>query len=179
DGVRIAHFGDFGQPELRPEQARALEGIDLLFVPVGAGPTIGPKEAAAIVDKLSPRWVVPMHYRTPKIGFLETEEEFLDQMKSVERRPESGFDTRDLPDGDRTGGAAPPRGPPAMATAGSRCFPPCPDVRRRRALFPACARSGSRRSRQSCRRSGAATTRYREHARRRARSACRGPRPPT
>ena len=35
DGVRVAHFGDFGQRELRPEQAAALEGIDLLFLPAG------------------------------------------------------------------------------------------------------------------------------------------------
>src|SRR3954468_21094272 len=37
-GVRVAHLGDFGQPGLRPEQAAALGSVDLLFVPVGAGP---------------------------------------------------------------------------------------------------------------------------------------------
>jgi len=35
DGVRVCHFGDFGQAEFRPEQARALDSVDLLFVPVG------------------------------------------------------------------------------------------------------------------------------------------------
>ena len=40
DGIRVAHFGDFGQPGLRPEQAAGLEGTELLFVPVGGGPTI-------------------------------------------------------------------------------------------------------------------------------------------
>jgi L-ascorbate metabolism protein UlaG (beta-lactamase superfamily) len=102
DGVRVAHFGDFGQAELRPEQARALEGVDLLFIPVGAGPTIGAEAAATIVEALAPRSVVPMHYRTPKIGFLETEEDFLERMPRVERLSESGFDTADLPDGDGT-----------------------------------------------------------------------------
>jgi L-ascorbate metabolism protein UlaG (beta-lactamase superfamily) len=100
DGVRVAHFGDFGQSELRPEQAAALEGIDLLFLPVGGGPTIGAEQAARIVETLGPRWVVPMHYRTPRISFLETEEEFTGRMPRTERVPESSFDTSDLPEGD-------------------------------------------------------------------------------
>jgi L-ascorbate metabolism protein UlaG (beta-lactamase superfamily) len=36
DGVRVAHFGDFGQSALREEQAAAIGEVDLLFVPVGA-----------------------------------------------------------------------------------------------------------------------------------------------
>lgn len=46
DDVRVAHFGDFGQRSLRPEQTEALGVIDLLFIPTGGGPTIGPEEAA-------------------------------------------------------------------------------------------------------------------------------------
>jgi L-ascorbate metabolism protein UlaG (beta-lactamase superfamily) len=102
DGVRVVHFGDFGQSELRPEQAAALQGTDLLFLPVGDGPTIGGGAAADIVEALEPRWVVPMHYRTARIGFLETEEEFLDRMPRVERLPGSGFDTEKRPDGNGT-----------------------------------------------------------------------------
>ena len=41
DGIRTCHFGDFGQRELREEQASAIGQVDLLFVPVGGGPTIG------------------------------------------------------------------------------------------------------------------------------------------
>src|SRR5262245_14587976 len=41
DGLRVCHFGDFGQPALRPEQEGAIGGIDLLFIPVGGGPTTG------------------------------------------------------------------------------------------------------------------------------------------
>src|SRR5258708_5012918 len=39
-GVRVAHFGDFGQSELRAEQADAIGSVDLLFIPVWGGPTI-------------------------------------------------------------------------------------------------------------------------------------------
>jgi L-ascorbate metabolism protein UlaG (beta-lactamase superfamily) len=97
DGTRVAHLGDFGQRELRPEQAAALEGIDLLFLPVGGGPTIGGSAAGEIVEALRPRWVVPMHYRTPRIGFLDTEEAFLAGMSRVERLSESGFDLTQIP----------------------------------------------------------------------------------
>jgi L-ascorbate metabolism protein UlaG (beta-lactamase superfamily) len=100
--IRVAHFGDFGQGALRPEQAAALEGIDLLFLPVGGGPTIGAEEAAQIVDALGPRWVVPMHYRTRRTDFLETEEEFVGLIPEVERPSENVFDTAGLPDDDGT-----------------------------------------------------------------------------
>jgi L-ascorbate metabolism protein UlaG (beta-lactamase superfamily) len=93
DGVRVCHFGDFGQRELRAEQVAAIGRVELLFVPVGGGPTIGAQDAAAIVDRLAPRWVVPMHYRTPRIGFLETADRFLESMARVERMPGADFDT--------------------------------------------------------------------------------------
>lgn len=98
DGLRLAHFGDFGQTELRPEQRQALGEVDLLFLPVGAGPTIGAQQAATIVNDLNPRWVVPMHYRTPRIGFLEPADEFLGLMDRVERFETPHFETGGLPD---------------------------------------------------------------------------------
>ena len=98
DGVRVAHLGDFGQAALRPEQREAIGDVDLVLIPVGGGFTIGAQQAARIVEELSPRWVVPMHYRTPRIGFLETEEEFLGLMPRVERLDEPHFDTADLPE---------------------------------------------------------------------------------
>ena len=85
DGIRVAHFGDFGQAALRPEQRAHLDGIDLLFLPVGGGFTIGGAQAAEIAKDLAPSWVVPMHYKTPKISFLETEAEFVDAMPKAER----------------------------------------------------------------------------------------------
>jgi L-ascorbate metabolism protein UlaG (beta-lactamase superfamily) len=100
DGLRVCHFGDFGQSELRPEQAAAIGRIDLLFLPVGGGPTTGADEAVRIVQELAPRWVVPMHYRTPRIGFLETADAFLERFADIERLPGVSFDTADLPAAD-------------------------------------------------------------------------------
>jgi L-ascorbate metabolism protein UlaG (beta-lactamase superfamily) len=100
DGVRVAHFGDFGQAALRPEQAAAIGRVDLVFLPVGGGPTIDAAGAAAIVAELGPRWVVPMHYRTPRIGFLETEAAFVERMPHAHRVDATAFDTAELPAAD-------------------------------------------------------------------------------
>ena len=70
-------------PPRRPRPGRPARGagagagsVDLLFVPVGGGPTIGAEQAAAIAAPLSARVVVPMHYRTERIDFLEPVDAF-------------------------------------------------------------------------------------------------------
>jgi L-ascorbate metabolism protein UlaG (beta-lactamase superfamily) len=90
DGVRFCHLGDFGQSALRPEQREAIGSVDVLFVPVGGGPTIGGAPAAELVRGLAPRVVVPMHYRTDAINFLEPPDAFLDALGArIERLGES------------------------------------------------------------------------------------------
>jgi len=96
DGVRTCHFGDFGQRALREEQAAAIGEVDLLFLPVGGGPTIGAAQAQEVVARLQPRWVVPMHYRTERIGFLEGADDFLGRYEHVERPATPQFDTGEL-----------------------------------------------------------------------------------
>jgi L-ascorbate metabolism protein UlaG (beta-lactamase superfamily) len=77
DGVRCCHLGDFGQSSLRPEQRDAIGDVDVLFVPVGAGPTIDGDQAAAVVSQLGPAVVIPMHYATDAVDFLEGPDRFL------------------------------------------------------------------------------------------------------
>jgi L-ascorbate metabolism protein UlaG (beta-lactamase superfamily) len=101
DGLRVCHFGDFGQSALREEQATAIGAVDLLFLPVGGGPTLDGEQASEIVARLAPRWVVPMHYRSERVDFLETAEAFLTRMPRVERLHASGFDTAALPPGEQ------------------------------------------------------------------------------
>jgi L-ascorbate metabolism protein UlaG (beta-lactamase superfamily) len=90
DGLRLCHLGDFGQSELRHEQLRAIGSVDVLFLPVGGGPTVGGEPAAAIVRALKPRLVVPMHYRTDAVNFLDPPDAFLDALGArVERLAEN------------------------------------------------------------------------------------------
>jgi L-ascorbate metabolism protein UlaG (beta-lactamase superfamily) len=90
-GRRVAHLGDLGQAALRPEQLAALGTVDVLFVPIGGGPTIGAEQATAIAAQLGAQVIVPMHYRTERIDFLEPVDEFLARARRVERTG-SSFD---------------------------------------------------------------------------------------
>lgn len=97
DGLAVCHFGDFGQAALRPEQRAAIGEVDLLFLPAGGGPTVGGESAARIVRELSPRLVVPMHYRTHAIDFLEPVDEFLTALGwTVEPRDATEFSVEAL-----------------------------------------------------------------------------------
>jgi L-ascorbate metabolism protein UlaG (beta-lactamase superfamily) len=99
-GLRIAHLGDLGQRALRPEQLAALGRVDVLLAPVGAGPTIGAEQAWEIAGQLGARIVVPMHYRTQRIDFLEPVDAFVKRAPRVELLGAPSFDVSALPAGD-------------------------------------------------------------------------------
>jgi L-ascorbate metabolism protein UlaG (beta-lactamase superfamily) len=101
DGYGIAHFGDFGQSALRPEQRAAIGDVDVVFFPVGGGVTTGAADAARIIGELDPKLVVPMHYRTPLVDFLDPPDAFLEALGwEVERADTSEVEVGTL-DGRR------------------------------------------------------------------------------
>lgn len=84
DGLTIVHLGDLGET-ISDDKAEEIGPVDVLFVPVGGEVTIGPKEAAAVVNKLEPRIVIPMHFLAPGLTSsmakgLRPVEEFLHEM---------------------------------------------------------------------------------------------------
>lgn len=86
DGLRFCHPGDFGQAHLRTEQKEAIGEVDVLFLPAGRGPTVGVEGATELVLALRPRLVLPMHYRTKALNFLEPPEAVLEALAlEVER----------------------------------------------------------------------------------------------
>jgi L-ascorbate metabolism protein UlaG (beta-lactamase superfamily) len=99
-GRRVAHLGDLGQRELRGEQAAALGTVDVLFVPVGGAATIGAEQAVVIAGTLRPRVIVPMHYRTERIDFLEPVDAFAERMPRVERLDVACFEVEAVANGD-------------------------------------------------------------------------------
>lgn len=98
--TRVAHMGDLGC-EPAPEQMKQLQGLDVMMIPVGGFFTIDAGQAAALVHKLAPKTVIPMHYRSVENGFgfdvLGTIEEFTKRMTEVTFLPESELDTGALP----------------------------------------------------------------------------------
>jgi L-ascorbate metabolism protein UlaG (beta-lactamase superfamily) len=95
-GRRIAHLGDLGQAALRPEQLAALGTVDLLFVPVGGGPTIGAPQATEIAAQLHAQVIVPMHYRTERIDFLEPVDDFAARAVRMQRIDGPTFEVDDI-----------------------------------------------------------------------------------
>ena len=93
DGLRVCHFGDFGQSALRDEQAAAIGDDRPADLARRRRSHDRRRAGRAIVERLPPRWVVPMHYRTPRIGFLETADAFLERAEP--RRAPRADDVRD------------------------------------------------------------------------------------
>jgi L-ascorbate metabolism protein UlaG (beta-lactamase superfamily) len=99
-GRRVAHLGDLGQPALRPEQVDALGDIDLLFLPVGGGPTIGAGTAHEVAAALGAGVIIPMHYRTERIDFLDPVDGFVDAATRSERLTSPVIELEELPAGE-------------------------------------------------------------------------------
>ena len=92
DGITIAHLGDLG---CMPDHSvlGALEGADVLLIPVGGNYTIDGKTAAAIAAQVRPRTVIPMHYKTPGLTVnVADASDFLSRVEGVEHIPGSQMD---------------------------------------------------------------------------------------
>ena len=68
EGLRVAHLGDLGHV-LKGAALEKLRGVDALLIPVGGFYTIDAPTAKQVVDAVSPRVVIPMHYRLGGMGF--------------------------------------------------------------------------------------------------------------
>ncbi len=67
DGLRIVHLGDLGHV-LSQEQVAIMGPVDALLIPVGGFFTIDPVAATKVLEQLSPKAAIPMHYKTPKMN---------------------------------------------------------------------------------------------------------------
>jgi len=85
DGLRIAHCGDLGHT-LSDKDIAALGRIDILFIPIGGHFTINAAQATAVVEKVKPKIVIPMHYKTGVLDFPITGiDEFLRGKNNIKR----------------------------------------------------------------------------------------------
>lgn len=81
EGIRVAHFGDFGQGELTDEQREELNGVDIVFLPVGGVYTVDAHDAAKVLGQIEPKIVIPMHYAIPSLAIkLNRVDDFLKEM---------------------------------------------------------------------------------------------------
>ena len=84
EGLRVAFLGDLGHP-LSDSEAAPIRGTDVLLVPAGGRPTIDLDDVPELIRQLEPRWVLPMHYLTPRINLkLRPVEEFVARLPGWE-----------------------------------------------------------------------------------------------
>lgn len=62
DGIKIAFLGDFGESDNK-ELIKALNGVDILFIPIGGTYTIDAITAKHYVNGIQPKTVIPIHYK--------------------------------------------------------------------------------------------------------------------
>jgi len=101
DGISVCHLGDLGH-QLSDRQVAELGKIDILLIPVGGFYTIDAKAASEVCNRLTPRVIIPMHYKTDKSIEWPTArvDEFLRGKKDVSRldTSEVEFKPGQLPD---------------------------------------------------------------------------------
>ncbi|ACP49709.1 conserved hypothetical protein [Sulfolobus islandicus Y.N.15.51] len=81
DGEKIVHLGDIGH---LPDESiyKELYGANVLLIPIGGVITINYKEALEIIDKVSPKIIIPIHYWIKGHYMpLDPPEEFLSNIK--------------------------------------------------------------------------------------------------
>jgi len=68
DDLNLCHLGDLGHL-LDEDKLNEIGKVDILFIPVGGYYTINHEQAEQIIDKIMPKVIIPMHYKTDAINF--------------------------------------------------------------------------------------------------------------
>ena len=73
DGLKLTHLGDLGHLPDTPEQIAAIEGSDVLLIPIGGNFTIDTPQAVRLIERHRPVAAIAMHYRNRYCGFPVTD----------------------------------------------------------------------------------------------------------
>ncbi|NLB34895.1 MAG: MBL fold metallo-hydrolase [Elusimicrobia bacterium] len=97
DNITIVHMGDIGHV-IDSDTASLLRPCDILILPVGGIYTVDGDGAFAIVEKLRPSIIIPVHYNTPKnILGLGAADNFIEKFMDVRSGDELVVDRKSLP----------------------------------------------------------------------------------
>ena len=100
DGIRVCHLGDLGHM-LSDKQVAELGSVDILLIPVGGNFTIDAKVATEVCGRLSPKVIIPMHYRNERCPIFPIAGvgEFLKGKKGIKKldTSEAEFKQGELP----------------------------------------------------------------------------------
>lgn len=98
DGMRILYAGEMSEAHMIPGIfSDLISSIDILFVPVGGEYSLGKEKhkildadaAAKVVKQLSPKIVIPMHFKVPQLSLkIEGPEQFLKALGKTDVKAE-------------------------------------------------------------------------------------------
>ena len=85
-GAKLVHYGDVGEildELLRDENLAKLKDADIALVPCGGVYTYDRFQALELIERTTPKLVIPMHFRSEQLGFdfphIDSIEMFLDE----------------------------------------------------------------------------------------------------
>lgn len=92
--IRVCHMGDLGT-DLDEKQLEAINGVDVLMIPIGGKYTIDGKKAVEIIKKIEPKIVIPMHYKIPGSKLdADDEKKFCSEIGNCPREKVSKFSVK-------------------------------------------------------------------------------------
>lgn len=62
EGMNLCFLGAIDDPKISTETTEALDGIDVLFVPIGGNGVLDPASAYKLAVSLEPKIIIPIHY---------------------------------------------------------------------------------------------------------------------
>ena len=87
DGLRLAFLGGLTE-NLSDKQLEEIDGIDILFSPVG-GKILNSKKAIDLIGQIDPKIIIPMSYKIPGLNLdLAPLSDFLKQMGIEQANPQ-------------------------------------------------------------------------------------------
>ena len=98
EDIHIAYLGALGH-DLSPDLLDKLNGVDVLFIPVGGTDALNPKVACELARKIEPAIIIPMHYKLSGLTLpLESEKEFCEAIGNcpAETLPKLNIKKKDL-----------------------------------------------------------------------------------
>jgi L-ascorbate metabolism protein UlaG (beta-lactamase superfamily) len=102
DGINLCHLGDLGHL-LHDKDLAEIGKVDILFIPVGGFYTIDAKAATEVMQSITPKITIPMHFKTEKCGFpIAGVEDFIGDKSNVKKTGKSEVEIvkASLPQGD-------------------------------------------------------------------------------
>jgi len=81
DGMKVCFLGAQGAKELDDKTKEEIDGVDILFIPIGGDLVLSPPEAYKIYVDLGPKIIIPMYFNDKNL------QEFLNESGAEEIKP--------------------------------------------------------------------------------------------